>query len=150
MSSNFLNTLYIENMIFDMPVSDSDKPYFTMFPKKIFSYMSHVMRKLVLAVCEQQRCRSAWKSVQSDQHLCCSLLRWYNTSSFYIQKFKPLASLCGCAGRFESYLVANPEDRFFFVTRLILKPRKLRILLFLHLGKMVSWRVTHTHQVKHP
>ena len=26
-----------------------------------------------------------------------------------------------------------------------LKPRKLRILLFLHLGKMVSWRVTHTH-----
>ena len=23
-----------------------------------------------------------------------------------------LASFCGCAGRFESYLVANPEDRF--------------------------------------
>ena len=26
--------------------------------------------------------------------------------------FKPLASRCGCAGRFESYLVANPENRF--------------------------------------
>ena len=30
----------------------------------------------------------------------------------YIQKFKPLASFCGCAGRFESYLVENPEDGF--------------------------------------
>ena len=35
-----------------------------------------------------------------------------NTSSFYIQNCKPLASLCGCAGRFESYLVETPEDRF--------------------------------------
>ena len=28
------------------------------------------------------------------------------------ENFKPLASLCGCAGRFESYLVAIPKDRF--------------------------------------
>ena len=28
------------------------------------------------------------------------------------QNFKALASLSGCAGRFESYLVENPEDRF--------------------------------------
>ena len=34
-------------------------------------------------------------------------------SSFYIRNFKPLASSCGCAGRFESTLVANPEDRFY-------------------------------------
>ena len=27
------------------------------------------------AICEQQRCRSACTSTQSDQHLCCSLLR---------------------------------------------------------------------------
>ena len=27
---------------------------------------------------------------------------------FYIRN----ASLCGCAGRYESHLVANPEDRF--------------------------------------
>ena len=33
-------------------------------------------------------------------------------SSFYIRNFKPLATFCGCAGRFESYLVENPEDRF--------------------------------------
>ena len=31
---------------------------------------------------------------------------------FYIQNFKPLPSFCGSAGRFESYLVENPEDRF--------------------------------------
>ena len=37
-------------------------------------YMSHVMRKPVSAICEQQRRRSACTSAQSDQHLCCSLL----------------------------------------------------------------------------
>ena len=29
-----------------------------------------------------------------------------------MQNLKPLASLCSCAGRFVSYLVANPDDRF--------------------------------------
>ena len=29
-----------------------------------------------------------------------------------IRNFKPLPSFCDCAGRFESTLVANPEDRF--------------------------------------
>ena len=33
-------------------------------------------------------------------------------SSFYICNFVSLASFCGCTGWFESYLVANPEDRF--------------------------------------
>ena len=33
-------------------------------------------------------------------------------SSFYTWNFKPLASFGGCAGRFESYLVENPKDRF--------------------------------------
>ena len=50
--------------------------------------------------------------MQSDQHLCCSLFRQYNTCSFYVLTFKSLASLCGCADRFESHLVANPEDCF--------------------------------------
>ena len=31
---------------------------------------------------------------------------------FLNAKFKTLASFCGCAGRFESSLVTNPEDRF--------------------------------------
>ena len=35
---------------------------------------SHVMKKPVLAICEQHRHRSAFASVQSDQHLCCSVL----------------------------------------------------------------------------
>ena len=28
------------------------------------------------------------------------------------RRFKTLANFCGCAGRFESYLVKNPEDKF--------------------------------------
>ena len=74
--------------------------------------MSHFMRKPVYAICEQQRCRSACAYAQSDQHLCCSLPRWYNNSSFYIRNLKPLPSFCGCTGRSESTLVANPKDRF--------------------------------------
>ena len=38
-------------------------------------YLSHVMRKPVYAICEQQRCRSACASVQSDQCLCYSMFR---------------------------------------------------------------------------
>ena len=41
-----------------------------------------------------------------------TLLRQYNTCSCYVLNFKTLASFCGCAGRFVSYLVANPQDRF--------------------------------------
>ena len=75
-------------------------------------HFSHVMRKPVYAICEQQRRRSACASAQSDQHICCSLPRKYNTSSFYIRNIKPLDSLCSCAGQFESYLVENLEYRF--------------------------------------
>ena len=32
---------------------------------------SHVMRKPIFVMCEQQRCRSACTSRQSDQHFCC-------------------------------------------------------------------------------
>ena len=79
----------------------------------LFQYhMSHVMRKPAFAICEQQKRRSACASAQSDQRLCYSLLRQDNTSSFYIQNFKPPASFYCCADRFESYLVGNPEDRF--------------------------------------
>ena len=74
--------------------------------------MSHIMRKPVYAICEQQGRRSACASAQSDQHLCCSLPTQYNTSSYYIWNLKPLPSFCGCAGWFESTLVANSEDRF--------------------------------------
>ena len=43
--------------------------YFLLFE----DYLSHVMRKPVYAICEQQRHGSACASAQSDQHLCCSL-----------------------------------------------------------------------------
>ena len=33
--------------------------------------MSHMMRKPVYAICEQQRCRSACAAAQSGQRLCC-------------------------------------------------------------------------------
>ena len=65
--------------------------------------LSHVMRKPVFAICEQQRRSSAWASTQSDQRLYCSLPRQYDTSNFYIRNFKTLASLCLWAGRFESF-----------------------------------------------
>ena len=70
------------------------------------------MRKPVYAICEQQRRRSACASAQSEQRLCCSLPKSYNTSSFYIRNFKPLPSFRGCAGQFESTQVANSGDRF--------------------------------------
>ena len=57
------------------------------------------------------RRRSACASAQSDQRLCCSLPGWHNTSTCYLQNFKTLVSFCGCAGRFEFYLVKNPKNR---------------------------------------
>ena len=72
--------------------------------------VSHAKRKLVYVICEQQRRRSACDSAQSDQHLYSSLLRRYNIYVCFIQNFKTLASFCCWAGRFESDLVANPED----------------------------------------
>ena len=74
--------------------------------------MSLIMRKSAYAICDQQRYRSACASVQSDQHLCCSLPREYNISSFYICNFMTLSSFLSWADRFESYLVKNLEDRF--------------------------------------
>ena len=38
-------------------------------------HLIHVMRKPVYAICKQQKHKSACTSVQSDQHLCCSLPR---------------------------------------------------------------------------
>ena len=76
------------------------------------SHLSHIMRKPVFAICEQQRRWSAYASMQSDQHLCCSLPRQY-ISSFFMCNFKPLANLCSWAGRLESYLVANSWRQVF-------------------------------------
>ena len=94
------------------------------------------MRKPVLAICEQQRRRSACASALSDQHLCCSLLGWNNTSTCNIQKFKTLASFWSWESRFESTLVKNPEDRFSRdVAQLLSSIAKYNLILFLRLFK---------------
>ena len=59
------------------------------------------------AIFEQQRRRSASASAQSDQCLCCSLIRLYKICRFFSQNFKTLASFCGCTDRFVSGLVGN-------------------------------------------
>ena len=75
--------------------------------------MSYVMRKPVYGIREQQRCRSACASAQSDQCLYCLLPGKYNTSTCYIRNFKNLASLCNWAGQFKSYPVANSQTQVF-------------------------------------
>ena len=56
-------------------------------------------------ICEQQRLRSGCASAQSDQGLCCSLLRQSNISQFYSWNFNTLTSFCGFADRFVSGVV---------------------------------------------
>ena len=51
--------------------------------------------------------KGADQPAQSDQHLCCLLLRQYDMYTCYIQSFKILASFCSWAGCFESYMVEN-------------------------------------------
>ena len=51
-------------------------------------------------------------SSQSDQRHCCWLSGSYHASTCYSRNFKTLASLNSWADRFESCLVANPEDSF--------------------------------------
>ena len=68
-------------------------------------------------ICEQQRRRSACASAQSDQRLCCSLLRYYNISRFYSRNFKPLASFCSWAGQWVWPSRKLPKARF-VMTRL--------------------------------
>ena len=59
-------------------------------------YLSLVMRKPVFALCS----------------LISTFIVRYLDCSCYIRNFKPLASLWSWAKRFESYMVAHPEDRF--------------------------------------
>ena len=69
--------------------------------------MSHIMRKPVNGICEQQSRRSACTSAIWSAPLLFAV--WI---VYYSRNFKTLASLICWAGRFEYYLVANPEDRF--------------------------------------
>ena len=74
------------------------------------------MRKIVYVICEQQNCRSACASAQSDQQLWCSLPRKYNISSFYIRNVKPLlASVADQSGL--SLTLSETPKTGFLVTR---------------------------------
>ena len=86
--------------------------------KVVCSYLSHVMRKPVCGICEQQRRRSTCASAQSDQHLyfrCLDniipLVSTSKTSSLY------LASVAEQAGLGLPWS-QTPKTRF-LVTRLI-------------------------------
>ena len=61
---------------------------------EIIAKMGLNTRKPVFGVCEQQRCRPACTSAQSDQHLCYSLNGKYHIQTCYKQYFNFLASLC--------------------------------------------------------
>ena len=82
------------------------KPEYVSTPKKEFIWAGP-WENVSYVICKQQRRRSNCASAQSDQHLCCLLLRQYNISRFYSRNFKTLASFCGCAGRLVTGLVGN-------------------------------------------
>ena len=68
--------------------------------------------------------RTTKAQISSNQRLCYSLSGQYNTSSFYLiylcfQNFKPLASVCGCAGRLRLPW-SKPPKTDLLVTRLII------------------------------
>ena len=67
------------------------------------THMSHVMWKPVLAICEHSRSLISTFVVRYLDNIIPILAK---------SKISRLASLCSWAGRFESYLVGNSEDRF--------------------------------------
>ena len=104
------------------------------------------MRKPVYAIYEQQRRRSACASAQSDQRLSCSLPGEYNTSTWYSQNFKSLASLCSWAGWwFESNLVGTRRQVFLvtwlkcFVCFMIFKVTKHQSHQLTYMYSHCSW-----------
>ena len=83
------------------------------FPGLQIKQMTRENRSSV--VFEQQRCRPACTSAQSDQRLGYSLNGMYHIKTCYKQYFTILASLCSCVEWFVYDLVGNHEDRFWHV-----------------------------------
>ena len=73
--------------------------------------MSHVMRSPIIA-----NNKGAVQHAHPRSLISAFVVRYLDITMFYLYllnpKFKTLASLCSWAGRFESTLVANLEDRF--------------------------------------
>ena len=74
--------------------------------------LSHFIRKPVYAIYKQQRCRSACASAQSDQRLCCSLSRQYNTYNYYSRNSYALSRFYSWAGWFETPSRTTPNTSF--------------------------------------
>ena len=88
--------------------------YFRLVPFRFVKYQSHRVISISrngTAPNKKQRQASA----QSDQRLCCSLHRQYNTSTCNSRHFKTLASLCGGAGGL-SRTWSKPPKTGFLVT----------------------------------
>ena len=76
------------------------------------SQLSHVTRKLLSAICEQQRCRSVSAHLRSL--ISAFVVRCLDSIVSLVSIFAiTLAGLCSWAGRFESYLVGNPQRQVF-------------------------------------
>ena len=70
------------------------------------------MRKPAFCICENKGADQLRGNREADQRLC---FRHIDSTIALLCKseiFKPLAIVCGCAARFVSDLVGNPEDRF--------------------------------------
>ena len=63
-------------------------------------------------ICEQQRCRLACASAQSDQHLCCLLLRQYDIYTCSIKSFTILASFVAEQAGLNLTWSKIPKDTF--------------------------------------
>ena len=62
-----------EGRMWDLIVSVPDH-YLSFYFSNHFSIWTRSCENMFYAIYEQQKCRSACVSAQSDQHLCCSLL----------------------------------------------------------------------------
>ena len=105
-----------------------------------YIYMSHIMRKNVLALCEQRRCRSACASAQSDQRLCFHcldsvilLVSISEISSLYLTAVAAQAGLC--------LLCSQTPKTGFLMTRLILYIATTAVTLSRHLTTKVLIRL---------
>ena len=80
-------------------------------------YMSRVMRKPAFYTCENKDADQLRGNSETDQRLCFRYIE-YNSSTFSIRNYKPLAIFCCCTAWFVSDQVGN-QNIGFLMTRLI-------------------------------
>ena len=117
------------------------------------SELSHVMRKPVYAIFQQQRRRSACASAQSARSLISTFVVGCletiipETFTCYIHNFRTLASLWSGVGLFESYVIENTKDRFsrdeaqFRVPEALLSLRTSKFWNKIWLADVSQWRI---------